>query len=69
MLSTIVTKLGDGLLDDEMPNDISFPIKNLAEMTAFEEKLQDVGVQKLIVSLKKICPTFLSHLFIAGCDI
>lgn len=50
MLSTILMKLGEGVVDEEMPDGIHFPLKTIEEMASFEEKLRNTNVEKLIVS-------------------
>ena len=51
MLSAILTKLGGGAIgDEEVPDDISFPIRTKEEMKIFEEKLQEKHLEKPVVS-------------------
>ena len=51
MLSSIPAKLGNVENDSEIPEDISFPIRDVEELNAFEGELNmDRNIEKLIVS-------------------
>lgn len=51
LLTTILSKLGaEAEANDEMPEDISFPISTEGEMKSFEERIKDKYTEKLVVS-------------------
>ena len=51
MLSSLLAKLGDVENDSEIPEHISFPIRDVEELNAFEGNLNmDRNLEKLIVS-------------------
>lgn len=50
LLKTVLSRLGQGCEIDPLPEDISFPITNDLEMSAFEDQMKDKNVQKALVS-------------------